>query len=594
MTFQRKTAITLVLLAMMMTLAGLSSGTRTRASTEEIAPLWGPYITATTETEAVINWKTESPTWGVVQYTTEAQYTLHGSFGNAVIALVVQPLHQVRLADLQPATAYRYRAWIFGPDVKDVNPDSLPEQIDDIEAWLRSNGAPTRDGSFKTLGEQSFTFVVYGDTQEQYPWFTQLDRHKLVADYIAQEEGISFVVHLGDFTYDADDAAGWDVFFEAAREMLAHVTLYPVMGNHENNSPVYSELFGMPQHYQFRSGEARFLVLDTNSRADLEAQRRWLQDAFSAASKWNFVFYHHPTYSSDARNYGGWELSRTHWEDIFAEAGVNAVFSGHVHAYERYLARGLNYFVVGTGGGTLSDLSPEMPANCQNRLAKTLGYVRVAVNGDEATVDFIQVARISDDNRQVLEVYPFGSVFETVTLEPVEEQRPLRPAEEDFRVSPVSLDIQVDRDGSRRFNMRMTSSQDAQIHVDTEGLPFEVKPDTLWIEGSEQAQRVELELFGNEEIPTVEYEGKLTFLCDVGGQVALGVKVRATVSQTGEETWFSATGRGLENNLGLVVALAVVLVANVGGYVAYRKYKARITSTSSDISETGDPLLRSK
>jgi len=577
LTFKLKTTITLVLLVMV--LVGLS-GTR-RASAEDVTPpggpLWGPYITATTETDAMINWKTKEPAWGVVQYTTEEQYALHGSLGNVVVDPAVQQLRQVRLMDLQPATAYRYRIWIVGAD---LNPDAFPGQMTgdipgqvtgDIEEWLRSNGAYTRDGSFRTLGGQSFTFVVYGDTQEQYPWFTQLDRHKLVADYIAQEKDVSFVVHVGDFTYDADDAAGWDVFFKAAREMLANVTLYPVMGNHENNSPVYSEIFGMPQHYQFRSGEARFLVLDTNSWADFEAQRRWLQDVFSAASKWDFVFYHHPAYSSDARNYGGWELSRTQWGDVFAEAGVTALFSGHVHAYERYLVQGLNYFVVGTGGGPLSDLSPEIPADCQNRLAKTLGYARVTVDSDQVTVDFIKVARISDDNRQVLEIYPLGSVFETVTIEPM-----LQNPQVDFRVSPVSLNIDVDSGGSHRFKMGMTSSHDAQIYVGTEGLPFQVKPSTLWIQGSEQAQRVELELFGNQAIPDGEYEGKLTFLRDVGGHVALGVKVRTTVSQTGEGAGFLESV--LENNLYLVVAVVVVLVANIGGYVAYRKYKARITS----------------
>jgi predicted phosphodiesterase len=458
----------------------------------------------------------------------------------------------------------------------DVKPDASSAQMSgDAEEWLRSNGVPTQDGSFRTLGGQPFTFIVYGDTQEQYPWFTQMDRHKLVADYIAQEKDVSFVVHVGDFTYDADDADGWDMFFKAAQKMLANVTIYPVMGNHEHNSPVYSEIFGMPQHYQFRSGEARFLVLDTNSWADLEAQRRWLQDAFSSASKWDFVFYHHPSYSSDARNYGGWELSRTHWEDIFVEAGVSAVFSGHVHAYERYLVRGLNYFVVGTGGGTLSDLSPEIPAGGQNRLAKTLGYARVTVDSDEVTVDFIQVARISDDSRQVLGLYPWGSVFETVTIEPTQGQKTMQSPAVDFRVSPVSLNIDVDSDSSHHFKMRIISSHDAQIYVDTEGLPFKVKPSTLWVKGSEQGQRIELELFGNKEIPNGEYEGKLTFLRDVGDHVALGVKVKTTVSQTGEE------GVGflesvLENNLYLVVAVVLVVLANIGGYVAYRKYKARI------------------
>jgi hypothetical protein len=188
------------------------------------------------------------------------------------------------------------------------------------------------------------------------------------------------------------------------------------------------------------------------------------------------------------------------------------------------------------------------------------------------------VARISDDNRQVLEIYPFGSIFETVNLESFESIESLQgQGKENFKVSPVSLSLQVDRGGSHRFDLRMTSSQDAQIHVGTEDLPFKVQPDTLQIQGSGQAQRVELELFGNQALPDGEYEGKLTFLRDVGDQVALGIKVRTTVSQTGAETGFLE--RGLENNVILVIALVLVLLANVGGYVAYRRYKTRITVT---------------
>jgi len=566
-----RTAIPLVLAVMV--LAGLSPSTRIRASTDDIEPLWGPYITGTTQKDTVINWKTAESTWGVVQYATAEQRTLHGSHEDFVVDPGPRQHHKVRLTDLQPAETYRYRVWILGSD---VSQDSFPSQTAaDVEDWLRDHAVGTREFGFTTLGQQSFTFVVYGDSQEQYPWFTQMDRHKLVADTIAREEGISFVVHLGDFTYDADYVDGWDLFFEAGRDMLANNTIYPVMGNHDEYSPVYDEVLGVPQYYSFRSGEARFTVLDTNGRADFEAQRRWLQDELRSASKWDFVFYHHPTYASDSRNYGGWDLSREHWEDVFAGAGVTAVFSGHVHAYERYLVRGLNYFVVGTGGGPLADLSPQILAGSQSRLAKTLGYARVTVDRDEVTVDFIKVARVSDDNREVLEVYPFGTVFETVTLESIEGQRPQWNPEADFRVSPVSLSIDVDRGGSSRFDVRITSSDDAQMHIDTEDLPFEVKPATLRIQGSEEAQTFELELFGNETIPNGEYDGKLTVLCDVGDNVALGVKVKTTVSQTGEDSGFLE--RSLEDNVYLVIAVVAVVAANIGGYVAYRTYKARIT-----------------
>jgi acid phosphatase type 7 len=538
-----------------------------KTQTEEIQPVWGPYITGTTETETVLNWKTAAETWGVVQYATDEHYALHGRYEDFIISPVPRQLHQVRLTGLEDAQKYRYRIWILDSE---VTQNSLQSQkASDAETWLRLHGASTQDFSFSTLGKQSFTFVVYGDSQEQTPWFTQMDRHKLVADSIAKEEELSFVVHLGDFTYDADDLEGWDLFFEAARQMLANSTIYPVMGNHEDRSSLYYEIFGTPAHYKFQSGEQRFLVLDTNNQADFEAQRSWLQHQLSSASKWNFVFFHHPAYSSDARNYGGWEFSRRFWEDIFVDAGVSAVFNGHVHAYERYLVRGLNYFVVGTGGGALTDLSKDVPQGYQNRLAKTLGYARVSVESDRVTVDMVKVARISDDNLQVLEIYPFDTIFETVLIEPDEGSAiPQKPVG-DFKVSPVSLRISVDSNSSYRFNMTITSSHDALIHIAAEDLPFDVKPAVLQIQASEQPQKFELEIFGNQAVANGEYEGKLTFLRDVGDTVAMGIKIKTTVSQSGEEH-----SRG--ENLYLILAVVLVAAANIGGYVAYRKYKAQI------------------
>jgi len=548
-------------------LAGLFPTAALRADTLPSQPLWGPYVTGTTETGAVVNWKTEKASWGVVQYRDQVG---HEDF---VFDPTPHQLHHVTLTGLQPGVDYHYRIWLLDPD---VNPEPFRTlSADEMERWLREHGVATEDCSFRTLGSEPFTFVVYGDTQEQVPFFTQMERHKLVADYVAQEEDVSFVVHLGDLTYDAADAVGWDLFFEAAREMLADTTIYPVMGNHEDYSRYYHEIFEVPEYYAFRSGEARFLVLDTNGRADFDAQTRWLGSQTGTPAAWTFAFHHHPAYSSDARNYGGWELSRSHWEDVFRGAGVRAVFSGHVHAYEHYRIRGLHYFVVGTGGGMLSDLSPDAPAGLQNRLAKTLGYAKVTVESEAAIVRFLKVARISEDNREVLEVYPFGSVFDTVTLEPVAVTRSPASPEPDFRVSPPSLTLAVDRRGSSRFNLRMASSDDAQIIVGTEDLPFDVEPDTLEIEGSGKPQSFELELFGDRSSPNGDYEGKLTFVRDAGDNVALGVKVRTTVTQTGKRSEPLAF---VPDQTILLIAVVLVVAANIGVYVAYRKYKARVAT----------------
>ena len=558
-----------IVLVAVMALAALFPTAAISADPVPPQPLWGPYVTGTTETAAVVNWRTENASWGVVQVGDQARYD------DFVLDPTPHQLHHVALSGLQLAKEYHYRVWMLNPDVSRDAFATLA--AGDMEPWLREHGVASQDCSFRTLGAEPLTFVVYGDTQEQFPFFTQMERHKLVADYIAQEEDVSFIVHLGDLTYDADDAAGWDVFFEAARAMLANTTIYPVMGNHEEYSRYYQEIFGAPEFYTFRSGEARFLVLDTNGRADFEAQTQWMEDQTTSPAEWTFAFHHHPAYSSDARNYGGWELSRSRWEDVFRGAGVSAVFSGHVHAYEHYLVDGLQYFVVGTGGGMLSDLSPDGPAGLQGRLAKTLGYAKVTVESDAATVRFLQVARISEDNRQVMEVYPFGSVFDTVTLRPGEALRALASPEPDFRVSPPSLSIAVDRRGSSRFSLKMASSDDAQIIVDTEDLPFEVKPDTLRIEGSGQPQTFELEIYGDPASPNGDYAGRLTFVRDAGDNVALGVKVKAVISQTGERSRLFAVDS--KKTIYLLIAVVFVMAANVGVTIAYRRYKARVTTT---------------
>jgi acid phosphatase type 7 len=566
LTLNRSLSIVLIVITL-----GALSPLQGRASTgEKIA--WGPYITGTTGTETYISWKTDGETWGVIQYALEPQFSLTGAWDEFVIDPLPSKLHRVELAGLKPSATYRYRVWTLSAA---VSPDSFaPDNMEDAQSWLLAHAEVTPEYSFRTLGDGVFSFAVYGDTQEQTPWFTQLERHRLVASSIAREDGLSFVVHLGDFTYDADNLAGWDQFFEAAREMLANHTLYPILGNHENSSPVYFEIFGMPAYYSFQSGSTRFLMLNTTGQADFDAQRSWLQTEFSSGPVQNFVFYHHPSYSSDTRNYGGWESSRSHWEDIFVSRGVDAVFSGHVHAYERYSIKGINYFVVGTGGGVLADLIPETPPGIQNRLEKTLGYVRVNIGRDGTAVEFVKVARISDDNRQILEIYPYRTVYETVSLKP----RAAAPAGE-FTVSPVSLSLQVDGESGSRFNVYITSSHDSQVHVDTEGLPFSVNPALLQIQGSEQAQKFELEIFGSRSIANGQYEGKLTFLRDVGDNVALGVKVRTTVAQTGRELGFFEGGWAdfFGNDILLITAVVLVVTANIGGYLIYRRYRSRIS-----------------
>ena len=349
-------------------------------------PLWGPYITGTTGNSTTINWKTEKVTGGVVEYATENYFMEHGSYSHKV-GDETERVHHVLITDLIPNTTYHYRVTI--------------------------DGEPLDDHTFMTLGTEPFTFVVYGDTQGLAGVFTQMERHKLVADRIAEEENVSFVVHTGDLVAFGDNLEYWDDFFNAGREMLSDTTIFPVLGNHECNHANYYEAFGVPEWYSFDCGDAHFTMLDSNDWADMPAETEWLKEDLESDASWKFVSFHHPPYSSDASHWGGWLNIREYWEDIFIENGVTAVFNGHVHVYERYLENGIHYVVLGCGGAPCYFLAEEKYQGYQNSFEDTLGYARITVDEKQVVMDVIMVADVSDG---IPYLYPPNTVFETVIL----------------------------------------------------------------------------------------------------------------------------------------------------------------------------------
>ena len=366
--------------------AGSSSAAATITAREEgaVEIIRGPYLTATTTTATIVNWMAHEPVAGTVEYADDAYYTANGRYENFVTDTAEVEFHHVTLEDLTPDTLYHYR--------------------------VTAGNTTTGDHAFRTFPEDGgFTFVVYGDTQRPA-------NIKLVADRIADEDPL-FVLHTGDQVNGVESADEWNDFFRNSGRMLANTTIYTTMGNHEKNHTAYYENFGLPQWYSFTCSDAQFAILDDNEEwTNIDRESAWLEEDLESDAAWKFVAHHHPPYSSTPDRTGGWILLRGYWGEIMKNAGVTAVFNGHVHAYERYLVDGINYIVTGTGSGPLYRLGDEKPKGHQTSLEGTLGYTKVTLypNGT-AVAGFVKVARLSDDNN-VLEVYPPGSVFETYTM----------------------------------------------------------------------------------------------------------------------------------------------------------------------------------
>ncbi len=357
------------------------------------ALLWGPYLTGTTTTGTVVNVKTNITTAVIVEYATDAYYTANSAYDQSATDSVSTQLHHVSLAGLTPDTLYHYRVVYDGQATGDLHFSTFP-----------ASGA--------------FTFVMYSDTQDQLPTYSQLERHKLVADRIAEEPDVAFVLNSGDLVNDASDLANWDRYFAAGSMMMANTTVYPALGNHDNNDPNYYQNYGVPEYYSFDCGDGHVSVLDSNDWAwnDLPVQSAWLANDLQTDKPFKFTSFHHPLYTSEAKHFGGWENLKLEWEDEINDNGVLAVFNGHVHAYERFLVNDTNYFVAGIGGGPSYNLATPRYTGSQNSLEYMIGYIRVTVDpaAGTATAQVIRVADVLPDNS--VSTYPPGTVFETVIM----------------------------------------------------------------------------------------------------------------------------------------------------------------------------------
>jgi 3',5'-cyclic AMP phosphodiesterase CpdA len=80
-------------------------------------------------------------------------------------------------------------------------------------------------------------------------------------------------------------------------------------------------------------------------------QLEWVDATLrDAREDWKICYFHHPLYSNAARHGSAVDL-RVLLEPIFVRHGVNVVFSGHDHVYERIKPqKGIYYFVSGSGG----------------------------------------------------------------------------------------------------------------------------------------------------------------------------------------------------------------------------------------------------
>ena len=163
-----------------------------------------------------------------------------------------------------------------------------------------------------------------------------------------------FVIMLGDNLYGGSSPRDYQKKFEAPYKPLldAGVKFYAALGNHDNPNERFYKSFNMggAAYYTFKKNNVRFFALDSNYMDP--KQLAWLETQLQnpEGSDWKICYSHHPLYSS-GRTHGAATDLRLLLEPLFIKYGVNVVFAGHDHVYERMKPqKGVYYFTEGASG----------------------------------------------------------------------------------------------------------------------------------------------------------------------------------------------------------------------------------------------------
>jgi hypothetical protein len=210
-----------------------------------------------------------------------------------------------------------------------------------------------RAGDFKfPLKSNSVRFAAIGDMGTGDASQYEVAQRMVAA---RQDFPFDFAIMLGDNIYGGSSPKDFEKKFETPYKPLLDrgVKFYAALGNHDNPNERFYKLFNMNSatYYSYKKGNVRFYVLDSDYMDP--KQLSWLETQLqndAGSGDWKICYFHHPLYSSGKTHGPATEL-RLLLEPLFVKYGVNVVFAGHEHVYERVLPqKGIYYFTEGASG----------------------------------------------------------------------------------------------------------------------------------------------------------------------------------------------------------------------------------------------------
>lgn len=348
------------------------------------------------ENQMQVNWATESQTGS------EVEWGLDGSLDNSAMGEEVcydhdMVFHSSVMTSLEVASNYSYR-------------------VGDGSDWSEVYTFQTRDVS------SDFTFLAFGDHG--------LSSEAMeTTDMIVNSEA-DFLILSGDISYANGEQSVWDDYLVYNQQSMSSMPWMMVPGNHENETgygfEAYEKRFEFPSDsgsdywHSFDYGPVHFAGFSTEHDYSAGSEQyQWLAADLAEANQkreqipWLIVYAHKPMYTShDDSTHDEDEALRADLEVLFVESGVDLVFWGHDHFYERtwpvinaeVQQRGDGgegkvfsgghapiHLIVGTAGRGEYQYSDEQPSWSAYR-EQSYGIVRVSVDisGKSLQVDYVR------------------------------------------------------------------------------------------------------------------------------------------------------------------------------------------------------------
>jgi hypothetical protein len=218
-----------------------------------------------------------------------------------------------------------------------------------------------------------------------------------------QKFPFTFVIMLGDNIYGGKNPGDMQKKFETPYKPLLDdgVQFYAALGNHDDKNEIFYKFFNMngKRYYSFKKGNAEFFVIDSSYFDPKQVE--WLdKELANSEANWKICYFHHPLYSSGTFHGSSTEL-RSVLEPVLLKYGVQVVFAGHEHIYERIKPqKGIYYFTEGASGELRFPgmKTTDMTATGYD---KDRSFMSVEITGDDLYFQAISRAGVTIDSGMI-------------------------------------------------------------------------------------------------------------------------------------------------------------------------------------------------